>query len=369
MACDREDDVPLGLFNRSTSPPALPKAFAGRRGAREATCPKCALPSHTLLCPHCHNEVPNDVCQFRRSLTFGLIGPQEAGKSHYIAVLIHALRKRDFCIRFDCSFSSLGDDTDDRYKSQFHDPLFEHRQTLDATASVLRDKRGRLPLLYCLKFPASRLRRLLGKEFDPVFMSFYDTAGEDLLSQNLVDSEVRYISNSSGLVLLLDPLQFDSVRGQVSDPSILPKKWADPQALIERVARVILAQRGGSQERRIDTPLAITFTKIDSLKPPILYPGAAVLREARHEGALDLDGLERLQAELRSYVAQWLGPGFDQWIRQTFKEFAYFGISALGCAPDAAGRLPQPVNPLRIEDPLVWLLWRNGLVDGRKGAS
>ena len=43
-----------------------------------------------------------------------------------------------------------------------------------------------------------------------------------------------------------------------------------------------------------------------------------------------------------------------------FKEHCFFAVSALGCNP-VGSSLPRGVSPMRVEDPFIWLLNREGL--------
>ena len=43
---------------------------------------------------------------------------------------------------------------------------------------------------------------------------------------------------------------------------------------------------------------------------------------------------------------------------------AFFGVSALGCNPQATQRLDFAPRPARVEDPFLWILWKNKLIQG-----
>ena len=54
-------------------------------------------------------------------------------------------------------------------------------------------------------------------------MVFFDTAGEDLNSEEIMSSVNKYIIQANGIILLIDPLQFDSVK-MVQNQIGLPNK-------------------------------------------------------------------------------------------------------------------------------------------------
>src|SRR6185295_19622207 len=91
--CAPEEDRALGDYQRLLTPPKLQRVFSPANGwlrsSSEATC-SCGMKTTKLVCPNCHNDLPS---QFGTtdSFTIALIGAKEAGKSHFVAVLIHEL--------------------------------------------------------------------------------------------------------------------------------------------------------------------------------------------------------------------------------------------------------------------------------------
>src|SRR3954452_24433622 len=88
----------------------------------ERRCPPCGNNSRKRLCPHCHMELPHTTAKFR-NLIFSVIGAKEAGKSHYLAVLIEQIRKHagpDLGILLE----PLNDHTIRRYREDFYEPIF-----------------------------------------------------------------------------------------------------------------------------------------------------------------------------------------------------------------------------------------------------
>ncbi|MDQ3917130.1 MAG: hypothetical protein M3348_01390, partial [Acidobacteriota bacterium] len=58
--------------------------------------------------------------------------------------------------------------------------------------------------------------------------------------------------------------------------------------------------------------------------------------------------------------------GLDNFLQHNFHDYSFFGLSALGSQPDAQGRLSSGVAPFRVEDPLLWILYRLGIVPGQR---
>jgi len=333
---------------------------------RKKKCPNCGWEANWFLCPECEKKLPNDIGLYP-SRILGLIGPKYAGKSHYVAAIINALRRGRLGRQFQCGLSSLNDETTARYEEEFYKPLYKDMVQLGATQTAV--SYGSIPLHYCLTF--ERTKKVLGftrKTLDPIFLPLFDTAGEDLLREDVVKRELLYLKESSGLVLLLDPLQTEPVRSRISDPSTLPEISADPIALIDRVVNLLREELQVPRKKKLPIHLAVAFAKIDDeLAEKVLHPASRVLRESPHDGLFDLEDCEVVHQEMASYVDEWLGENFTTSLEQNFENFKYFGLTVLGQSPTPDGRLRGPVNSRRIADPLLWLLWQIGLIESKGG--
>ena len=145
----------------------------------------------------------------------------------------------------------------------------------------------------------------------------------------------------------------------------LPSGSIHPLEIVERVVQLIRGFRGLGPSQKIDTPVALAFSKIDAVRS-LIDPGSPIHRAANHDGYFDLNDAEELSESMRAHVAKWVGPGFDAAIRHNFKNPWYFGLSALGASPDPQGRLPAGATPFRVEDPLLWILRQRGIIPARR---
>jgi hypothetical protein len=183
---------------------------------------------------------------------------------------------------------------------------------------------------------------------------FFDSAGEDLQSLDVLEREARYITQSHGLILLLDPLQIPAVRDELSGSIELPEEAIDAYSMLGRVTGLIREARGIAANQPIDVPLALTVSKFDALRP-LLSEGHPVFSLPAYDGRFDPQIAGSISAAVRSDLAGWLGERLDSFVKQEFETAAYFGVSALGESPHG-GRLPNGVAPHRVEDPILWML-------------
>ena len=97
-------DEQLAQYTGSTAAASLPPVFpapsspAGRFKLRpaapaRAACPECGRPTGRRVCPECHNPLPAAYVDTPGRIV-ALVGAKNAGKSTYIAVLLHELMNR-----------------------------------------------------------------------------------------------------------------------------------------------------------------------------------------------------------------------------------------------------------------------------------
>lgn len=361
--CPPEEDKLLAGYERLRSGRLLSRVFSPPRPiwgvGTVATC-TCGAKTTKRVCPCCHNELPHEL-GLSQSCSIALVGAKEVGKSHYIAVLIHQLRNR-IGDRFAASFAALDEQTRRRYGQDFESYVFARRIVIPGTVSARAQIGVKRPLIYRLSLEQ---RGLFTYQQRATNLVFFDTAGEDLTHIDTMATETRYVAQSEGIIFLLDPLQIPAVRDRLPATVAMPSGSIHPLEIVERVVELIRGFRGLGANQKIDTPVALAFSKIDAVRS-LIDPSSPIHRAANHDGYFDLNDAEELSESMRAHVAKWVGPGFDAAIRHNFKKPWYFGLSALGASPDAEGRLPAGATPFRAEDPLLWILHQRGIIPARR---
>jgi hypothetical protein len=319
-----------------------------------ASCDKCGRQSKTRVCPHCRFELSYDAGLIDDH-SIAIIGARAAGKGHYLATLVHRL-DNETGAQFGFELRALGDETRSRFEEFYRTPLLRNRERLKPTPSAEVDSSVKTPMVFRLTFAKPRTA---------MNISFFDSAGEDMRSLDTMSSEARYIGGAAGIIFLLDPLQIDAVRQRLPPQTLPPRDpQSEPVYIVERLRELFERQHGLGPTQKVKTPVAFALSKVDTLFP-IIERGSALRSVGPHFGHLDLSDVESVNTEVQSYLDAWLGGGFSNRVASSFATGRFFGLSALGGAPDHDGRLTK-VSPLRVEDPFLWLLHTLGVVPGRK---
>ena len=322
-------------------------------------CDICKRPVYTRVCPICHNNIPPGAEEDGNNI-FVILGPRGAGKSHYIAVLINQL-KNYVSSEFDGVLHAANDSTTLRYRDMYYRRLFEEKRKLLPTKSFDISNESREPLIYYL--------RLFDEERPKVYtFAFFDTAGEDLTSSGKISSLSMdaFITNAAGIVYLVDPLQVKYINNRINvenKPSVGP----DVSDILNNICQTIRGNKKIRSKDKIDIPLAVCLTKCDVLmknaendeEDKVLFGKNASVFIPREHGKYDEENFLQIDAELSEYLRRTVGDNFIQMVNG-FKEHCFFAVSALGCNP-VGSSLPRGVSPMRVEDPFIWLLNREGL--------
>jgi hypothetical protein len=305
-------------------------------------------------------DLPQTIGDFENYI-FAIIGAKESGKSHYLAVLIDYFR-RHIGPSLRILLEPVNDYTIKRYKEHFYNPIFEDKQTIPSTQSGLLNINVRLPLIYSMVFSG---RGLFGKKriAKAVTLAFFDTAGEDLNAQDIMSNVNKYIYRSDGIILLLDPLQISYVRDQLDGTTQLPEQNTETSEIITRTVLLIRGARDLSSTKMIETPLAVAFSKIDTLDP-LLDPSSQLNSSPNHDECFDVLDSQAINDEVQSLISNWgQGETLIQQVTTHFRNYCFFGLTALGCNPHGTNTIPR-VMPRRVTDPFLWLLYRHKLIRG-----
>ncbi len=312
---------------------------------RDPKCDVCQARLTRMLCPVCHNTLPYGIDKWDLNF-FAVLGPRAVGKSHYIGVLIKVLEKMSK--EFEWSISPIDSKVNDLYNKKYANSLFSKKKGIDPTRRVTLDIYE--PLAYTIKSFNGRVAGLF----------FVDTAGEDVSADDYAYTIQKYISNSSGIIYLVDPLQFEYVKDRIGARDSNQANYTNTLSVISQVYR---SGRGMSVNKKIDIPLAVVVTKCDVLlREPTnateeeVYLGSdSAINNPRKYGVFDDENSRQISAEMEAYLDRVSGGTFPMAVKNDFKEYRYFAVSALGAEPDASGML-KTVSPIRVEDPMLWLM-------------
>lgn len=319
---------------------------------------KDAIKGGRVKCTCCSKSLPNNAVDYRKGLSstrISIIGARHAGKSHFIAVLIHCIRESHG--EFGWTLRPMDDATMERYEKRFYNPVFVDGITIPQTNRSTTDAQTSEPLSYILTLKSGGKRKT-------VYLSFYDTAGESLNAEDTISRESKYVYNSDAIIVLLDPLQLSSVRKELEGKVSLEPQTTHPAEILSRTSNLIRRAKQIPQDKPLKIPIGVAFSKIDVVLP--LFPAGSSLRyESKHLGHFNHSEFQAVDSEMRMMLNQWGTKGLIGQVETDFPKNGFFGFSALGSNPGPDQRIPK-VEPFRVLDAFLWQLNNLNLIDSEE---
>src|SRR5262249_9956068 len=153
------------------------------------------------------------------------------------------------------------------------------------------------------------------------YLSFYDTAGEDLTSQ-AVTHDQAYLGAADALILLLDPFMIPQARAQLKNLPAAAVR-ASTETTIEvrrRVPETLRTSKAGSWKSLIDIAVAAAFAKMDAFYSH-LGGNDFLQREpaTREEPAYDERNGRLTHEGVRGLLHEWKADDIDGHLRRNYR--------------------------------------------------
>ncbi len=345
-----EDDPAFFKYHQSVKL-QQPHILGGRIKVKNgfAQCDKCNEVTNIRICPECHSALPDT----KENIIISIVGAPGAGKSYYVGTLLRQLRTHIHT--FGCSFKYTTKNDEKLYMSKFK-ANFDKGMKLEKTQQPTDEDNflsANTPLLCDLRDKNGADRTF----------TFFDAAGENFDDVAIMDAVAKYIQHSTAILLLLDPLQIETVRNTLKTENAKADVREGETILsyddiLNNLISVIRSQKRMAKKTIIDIPLAIAFSKWDLIEhSPELCQGSTVSTgDSPHfKNGFDAANCDNVSAEIEGLLAHWGCENFLLTVQQNFSKYKFFGVSAIGAAPEANGKVPIIVSK-RVEDPFLWLL-------------
>jgi len=286
---------------------------------------------------------------FNGYVTISVVGLRGVGKSNYVGVLINELLE-NISKRFGFTVTGI-DDTMDRYNETYHDSLYKKLTKLNPKNT------GELKPL---DFTITRKR----KNYK---LSVYDVDVEN------VDefTKSHHISYSNGLIFLVDPLQIESVRKQLSKSILLTSDANKSKTgntmlgdAVTKIARLIRNNFKMSLSKRIEIPTAVVLSKFDAVSE-LVPRDFKMLQKSPHSdaGKFIKSDSQKISSEAQELLSKWDAASVVYQAEVNYKKFSFFATSSFGNynVIKSDNSIDRP-NPHRIEDALLWILKNNKFI-------
>ncbi|MCL2365010.1 MAG: hypothetical protein FWC71_10160 [Defluviitaleaceae bacterium] len=306
------------------------------------------------LCAYCHNDLPQSA-GFAPATIISFVGASQVGKSVFLTSLVHTLKTLT-PRNFDIFCAPINNEMGRKFKLEYEDVLIENGFLLDPTQKEMQQE----PFIFTFSFTDGSLPE--------INIAFFDAAGEGMIDNDYMDIYAAHIRNSSGVLFLVDPLQFRSIGKKVALMNGLDYNTADmddPLSVLSGLVEdYIYKQASGVSQ----IPTAVVLTKSDLLRPlqmegEYIRPQSRLFSNYTHMGYFNLDMFAQINFEVDEFL-QAVDPNFNNALKRRFAQLGLFAVSALGAPPDDASRRVKTYAPVRVDEPFLWLLYKLGYIAG-----
>ncbi len=263
-----------------------------------------------------------------------LLGLKSSGKTVYISSVINKLN--DVLPKeYNCTFSPYNKEVREHYIEDYYKPLMVDHLLPEAT--VRKDQ-----LTYEVQNPENRV----------IGITFSDIKGE--ISGETDKLFVGECANA---------LQYSNYYIVVMDIKDLDQNGFN-RSLNESIFSDVLTNATADPARKPFQHLAIVITKSDELVNyegnPVFTENSPIYMPVQYGAGFDSDR-EYINSQLKDYI-QLKYPQLKAYAEDAFlpENINYFAVSALGKPP--AGGKCENIAPMRVEEPILWLLKRSGVL-------
>lgn len=317
-------------------------------------------PAHELcnrrVCRHCHNPLPDNYG--KNPVKFAtVVGITGAGKTIYLSQLLRKMRSYATKVGLSAIVTNSGVRT-----FLDNNKVAANEQLPGSTPA----EQFQQPLFYEL------VQNLGGNRKKTETFVLYDVAGEVFKDANLVTKFAPFVAHADGVLVLIDPMQFEVV----TMASEHGKQLDEPVTVLEVIHNIF---SHGHSDKKCDVPFAICMSKADMPEfQQVLDPDLRAMLLEEVQGVRDRSGYNLPLFNARDYntIAEELNRFIQdnemdlaEVLRDNYSTYDYFAFTALGCEVDTNeenGYTYQypvgPVLPKRVEEPILWLFNRLGYI-------
>lgn len=309
------------------------------------------------VCRHCHNPLPDNYG--KHTVKFAtVVGITGAGKTVYLSQLLKRMKTYAVKVGLSAIVNNTG------VRTFLENNAILANEPLPGSTPATRFQQ---PLFYEMVRDA--------KEYGRVTETFvlYDVAGEVFTSSSLVNKFAPFVEHADGVIVLIDPMQFDVVSGVMNHGNRL-----DEPATVLDIMQTIWCRNRDNE--KCDIPFAVCISKADTqavqnvlsenLKRMLLDDVRGIKDESGFNRPLfNAQEYNPILNELYKFI-QSNELVLAQQMQTNYSTYAYFAFTALGCDV-GEGTRPNgdkyqfpvgPVLPKRVEEPLLWLFHKLGYI-------
>lgn len=331
---------------------------------KPSKCDKCGHESSRFVCPHCHNWLPTEMIA-EGSEIISIVGAPNSGKTVYFFNLMRELERKGYLLGLVVTPQDEGPNRErktsmiyrEMIRRMYDDKLLPEKTPVNV---------GEKPVPLIFKVTNKKAGKNAGKT---IYIVFYDTPGEAFEDVEQISRMADHVSNSAGVILFIDPYNIQRLYSAIraaSDGNAVAGGISDNDNVLNSLLQKV------DKAQSVDKPFAIVFSKIDVVLEGLSKEGAEELQNNIDMNSnssflrtkrFSLSEIDQISGALEAVSDEWDIGYMRAKIAEKYREenIKMFAVSSLGSQPD--GDTVGKIQPYRVMDPLVWILYKMGGFD------
>lgn len=343
-----------------------PEPLFGEVGAR--ICPRPGCEAHKRGIP-----LPPEVYD-HKVFPIAMMGASSSGKTYFLTALLNEFTEdpawdgdywRVEVVHY--ARDTARESADNRFMGHWR-RLFRQRARLDST----REGEFLAPLMVSVSYSRSGKWMMREPWFTrKLLLVFHDVPGEFTTSDDArMALAARYgaLGAAAGIILLVEPREIPGLRDELVMRDVVNRDSAFARGF------ALDAVKGLRAAKLLAKPVAVCLSKSDLLLsvPGMLSRDTRLVQyrntDLSHPGAISRVDMEEASSCVRYLLERFGGDRLLGLLDSSFRYSSLFAVSSLGEGvvdyKTEALSHDAPIHPLRVLDPVLWLLWQYGYLGG-----
>lgn len=307
-------------------------------------------------CSNCGHDLPSDFFATKGKV-IALVGGPDTAKSTYITVLVDQLLSNRSLLKTLNIQAGIIDREGKSFYNRQREKLVIQNEVLDTTERL--ESGGATPIVM-------RLRRSDTKRRDVMFLTLFDTPGDEFNDPDLITEYHPHIANADAFIFMIDPLNIESIFHEVRE--YLPEEedifmeglYQIDFDIINNLIEVFGREKKINPLGKVNAPVSFCLSKVDLLDQLMsIY----IPEDIDHELMASKEIFEEIEftsRDLHEFLLE-KDTRLVNNIENHFERFEFFPVAPIGKIPQGHS-IRNGIEPKGVLHPLIWVLHKINFV-------
>lgn len=307
-------------------------------------------------CSSCGHDLPSDFFATKGKV-IALVGGPDTAKSTYITVLVDQLLSNRSILKTLNIQAGIIDREGKSFYNRQREKLVIQNEILDTTERL--ESGGATPIVL-------RLRRSDTKRRDVMFLTLFDTPGDEFNDPDLITEHHPHIANADALIFMIDPLNIESIFHEVreyiteEEDIFMEGLYQIDFDIINNLIEVFGREKKINPLGKVNAPVSFCLSKVDLLDQLMsIY----IPEDIDHELMASREIFEEIEftsKDLHEFLLE-KDTRLVNNIENHFERFEFFPVAPIGKIPQGHS-IREGIEPKGVLHPLIWVLHKVNFV-------